>query len=427
MDRKFALRLVPVGAIRGFHPPDIPPVGLVGTLRVPSQAQAVVAFVHGSGSSRLSPRNMAVAEALNTFGFATLLFDLLTPKEEADRANVFDIALLAERLSDAVKRAVDYFPAQNWSAGSLGLNRPATTAIVHPRKFTTGIMRAAVTLGTALRHGRVTGLVRGGSGSAVQGVEVDGEILEADAVVIGMGPWSLIAAGWLPLPAVFGHKSPSLVYDTGTDIPADALFLDYRDDSGATVTVEVFPRAGGNTLVTAFSDDGPLPLDPAAVAPDPSAIARIEAICERPSPAFTAERIIARQACFRPVTQDGLPLIGRVPPGCAGAYVATGHSVWDPQRAGDRRGPWPSSSSTGLRAAPSSARSTRRGYPRSTRRCCVPGEVCLIAARLDPNECLWHQIRARVSRSRRGPLARPHLVPCCDERFSSVSTGQPSA
>jgi len=54
---------------------------------------------------------------------------------------------------------------------------------------------------------------------------------------------------------------------------------------------------------------------------------RLQAICERLSPAFRQERIIARQACFRPFTQDYLPLIGKVPR-VDGAYVATGHNVW---------------------------------------------------------------------------------------------------
>lgn len=81
----------------------IPPVGLSGNLRIPRAAHAVVLFAHGSGSSRFSPRNRAVAEALNTQGFATLLFDLLTEQEEADRANVFDIPLLAGRLVDAMR------------------------------------------------------------------------------------------------------------------------------------------------------------------------------------------------------------------------------------------------------------------------------------------------------------------------------------
>ena len=62
----------------------------------------------------------------------------------------------------------------------------------------------------------------------------------------------MIAAKWMSLPAVFGQRSPSLVYDTGTDIPADALFLEYHEESGAVVTVEVFPRADGSTFVIAL-------------------------------------------------------------------------------------------------------------------------------------------------------------------------------
>jgi len=81
----------------------IPPLGLAGTLNVPKGALGLIVFAHGSGSSRQSPRNMAVAKALNSRGFATLLFDLLTEREEADRANVFDISLLAERLADVVQ------------------------------------------------------------------------------------------------------------------------------------------------------------------------------------------------------------------------------------------------------------------------------------------------------------------------------------
>jgi pimeloyl-ACP methyl ester carboxylesterase len=69
-------------------------VSLPGTLTVPGGACGVVVFAHGSGSSRLSTRNMAVARALVDRGCATLLFDLLTTHEAADRGNVFDIDLL---------------------------------------------------------------------------------------------------------------------------------------------------------------------------------------------------------------------------------------------------------------------------------------------------------------------------------------------
>src|SRR5215216_7447492 len=78
---------------------DIGPQRLKALLGVPENAEGLVIFAHGSGSGRLSPRNNRVAAALRDAGLATLLLDLLTPAEERDRANVFDIPLLASRLS----------------------------------------------------------------------------------------------------------------------------------------------------------------------------------------------------------------------------------------------------------------------------------------------------------------------------------------
>jgi len=78
------------------------PVGdvvLVGHLHLPEPARAVVVFAHGSGSSRHSPRNRFVAEVLYDAGLGTLLLDLLSPGEERLRANVFDVGLLADRLT----------------------------------------------------------------------------------------------------------------------------------------------------------------------------------------------------------------------------------------------------------------------------------------------------------------------------------------
>jgi putative phosphoribosyl transferase len=108
----------------------IPPIGLAGTLRIPENAAGLVAFAHGSGSSRFSPRNMAVAEGLNTQGFGTLLFDLLTSEEESDRANVFDIALLAERLIDAVIWLERASPASRFRLGLFGASTGAAAALV---------------------------------------------------------------------------------------------------------------------------------------------------------------------------------------------------------------------------------------------------------------------------------------------------------
>ncbi len=102
---------------------------LTGYLTVPEDAPGIVVFAHGSGSSRHSPRNRHVARVLTEAGLGTLLFDLLTPEEELDRANVFDIGLLARRLTEvtgwlraqpaAAQAAIGYFGASTGAAAAL--------------------------------------------------------------------------------------------------------------------------------------------------------------------------------------------------------------------------------------------------------------------------------------------------------------------
>ena len=113
----------------------IPPIGLSGVLQFPKNAYALVAFAHGSGSSRLSPRNTQVAHALNDRGIATLLFDLLTSAEEADRANVFDIPLLADRLVNAVQWVDGEAPLDKLSLGLFGASTGAAAALVAAAKL----------------------------------------------------------------------------------------------------------------------------------------------------------------------------------------------------------------------------------------------------------------------------------------------------
>ena len=79
----------------------IGPMQLEGILTVPEPVTGLVIFAHGSGSSRLSPRNTYVAEQLQRRSIATLLFDLLTEQEASDRRNVFHVPLLADRLEVA--------------------------------------------------------------------------------------------------------------------------------------------------------------------------------------------------------------------------------------------------------------------------------------------------------------------------------------
>jgi glycine/D-amino acid oxidase-like deaminating enzyme len=208
----------------------------------------------------------------------------------------------------------------NGRIGSVG-----TTAQVVPAAFTNGMMRAAQTLGAALRFGTVTGLRR--CGEAVVGADLDGETIEADATVIAMGPWSELALPRYSVPPVFGLKGHSIVFETGELIPPEALFLEYQEADGSMLSPEVFPRPDGTTYVCAISSDSPVPADPTAVVPDGGAIDQLRTLCGRISPVLAASRVVTSGACFRPMTLDGLPLIGAVP-GVRGAYVATGHSVW---------------------------------------------------------------------------------------------------
>ena len=102
---------------------------VAGRLTIPQRPRGVVVFAHGSGSSRHSPRNRYVAEVLHSAGLATLLFDLLTPEEERDRANVFDIALLAERLIDVTAWLGSARDAAGLPVGYFGASTGAGAAL----------------------------------------------------------------------------------------------------------------------------------------------------------------------------------------------------------------------------------------------------------------------------------------------------------
>jgi putative phosphoribosyl transferase len=105
------------------------PVRLAGRLTVPKDPRGFVMFAHGSGSSRYSPRNRFVATALNRAGLGTLLFDLLAVEEEVDRANVFDIALLARRLVDSTSWLRGLPEADGLRVGYFGASTGAAAAL----------------------------------------------------------------------------------------------------------------------------------------------------------------------------------------------------------------------------------------------------------------------------------------------------------
>ncbi|HEV8585882.1 MAG TPA: FAD-dependent oxidoreductase [Methylomirabilota bacterium] len=219
-------------------------------------------------------------------------------------------------------------PAPEWLDGAgvmLGaLGSPETTAQIHPARFTTALIDAARARGATLRIGVVEDVIR--RDGAARGVTVDGATLEADAVVLALGPWTTRAVRGLRLPAVHGLKGYSVTL-AAPDVPAHALFVDYRAADGRAFEPEIIPRPDGDVYVCGMADPQPLPESAEGVEVDEAACDVLAHAAGRVSTTLAAARVTRRQACYRPVTQDGLPLIGRVP-GVASAYVATGHGPW---------------------------------------------------------------------------------------------------
>jgi glycine/D-amino acid oxidase-like deaminating enzyme len=204
------------------------------------------------------------------------------------------------------------------------LGSPQTTAQIHPARFTRALVDAACARGAVLRKGVVEDVVR--RDGVAGGVRVDGETLAADAVVLALGPWTGPLADRLRLPRVRGLKGYSVTL-TGVDVPAHAVFMDYRTADGRALEPEIFPRADGEVYVCGMADPQPLPESAEGVEISDAACDTLARAAARVSTALAGARIERRQACYRPVTDDGLPLIGRVP-GLAGCYVATGHGPW---------------------------------------------------------------------------------------------------
>ncbi len=113
----------------------IEPFALRGTLVWPERANALIVFAHGSGSSRLSPRNVQLAHALNHRGMATFLFDLLTAEEESGRRNVFDIFLLADRLVHAIRWLDEEQETGGLHLGLFGASTGAAAALIAAAKL----------------------------------------------------------------------------------------------------------------------------------------------------------------------------------------------------------------------------------------------------------------------------------------------------
>jgi len=251
-----------------------------------------------------------------------------------------------EPLSKKLLSRVEWADASSVS-GSRPMGDERTIAQVHPAQLCDAMLRRAEAVaGAKVIVGDVSALSRDPATGACVGLVVDGEVIRADAVVVAMGPWTsrvLSAAAEIPgapavpaVPAVYGQKYHAVLMRPASGrVLTQAVFFQGLGDP------EFYPRPDGDVYVCAFPDPpGVVAEEPGAVEIRPDAVERLVDVARRvssemadatvsPSPNYDAAGAPGTrgQACHLPVTEDGLPVMGRVP-GCANAFVAAGHSCW---------------------------------------------------------------------------------------------------
>ena len=180
-----------------------------------------------------------LARELGTdYGYRRMETFMLAARERGGRAG--DHRVPAPAWLDAEATVID------------ALGSVETTAQVDPARFTAALIGAAEACGATLRLGVVEGVLR--RVGAARGVTVDGAAVEADAVVLAMGPWT--GTMDLPLPRVQGLKGYSVTL-AAAGVPAHALFVDYRTADGRRLEPEIFPGPAGRSTCAAWRTPRP--------------------------------------------------------------------------------------------------------------------------------------------------------------------------
>ncbi|GLJ52397.1 hypothetical protein SUGI_1114480 [Cryptomeria japonica] len=238
---------------------------------------------------------------------------------------------LTVREADAPKRGPN-LPA--WVDGSAtfaaSIGTTQTTAQLHPYLFTRKILDTAVEkYGVTVVKGEVKE-VRLSEGNVASGVVVDdGEVLLGDCVVLAMGPWSAKSPVISELCRISGVKVHSIVLrpQVPEAIGPQALFLNYETAEGVSMDPEVYPRPTGDVYICGPSEEVEVPDDPQQILPCKESIITLQKVAQTVSSHLGSAELKAEQACFLPTSEDGIPLIGKIPD-MVGVYVATGHGCW---------------------------------------------------------------------------------------------------
>ncbi|XP_044510409.1 putative oxidoreductase C1F5.03c [Mangifera indica] len=220
-------------------------------------------------------------------------------------------------------------PAQN--ARTIGSTE--TTAQVHPQLFTKTLLNKAVNeYNVEVVIGKVE-LVGVDEGGRVESVVLEGgRVIESEAVVLSLGPWSGKFELLSSIFNVSGLKAHSIVLEPkeANAITPHALFLSYyAAQGGKPMDPEVYPRPTGEVYICGTSLEQEVPDDPETISVDPESIQVLKRVARTVSSHLgeVEAQVKAEQACFLPCTEDSVPIIGEIP-GIKGCYVGTGHSCW---------------------------------------------------------------------------------------------------
>ncbi|KAL2633097.1 hypothetical protein R1flu_004576 [Riccia fluitans] len=223
-----------------------------------------------------------------------------------------------------------------WVNGAVKAVKPIgstkTTAQVHPELFTKKILSTAVEkYGAKFVIGEAQELQveLDGTVPRVRGLYVDGGLIEADSVVIAMGPWSATNKLVSALTTISPLKAHSIVLrpKPESSITPHTLFLTYKTKEGVSMDPEVYPRPTGEVYICGMSEETTLPATADQIVPKKQSIDMLKRVAASVSTHLAEAEMVTEQACFLPCSEDSLPVIGKLP-NVEGAFVATGHSCW---------------------------------------------------------------------------------------------------
>ena len=227
-----------------------------------------------------------------------------------DEAEVDHLHGRAEALSAEPVATADIPARFPWLDRPVAGGLAQATAQIDPAKFTNRLLESATSMGASLRMGRAVGLV--GGEDYVDGVELADGIVTAEQTVIALGPWSLRSAAWLDLPVPVRPLKGQILHLEATAEPPPGGFSDL--DGHYVVT-----RPTGLVFAGTTEEEVGFDQEPTEAARD-----HVLETLARYTSRLGAMRVVNQTACLRPVSGDGLPIIGPAP-GRRGAYLATGH------------------------------------------------------------------------------------------------------